>query len=184
MWSISTDGKTWNQGHNEGIMAEPGTWYSLIHNFACTVASGPANAKNDDGELELKDVLVAAAATKTKIDNPLTGNFFAMRRSGGAMSTTGTSWHVTGVGIEPSIDQLSWGLAVTYCKGKDNDGGYFLMSDHEIVEVPGEGRTGNSNLYKSPDGSSWGTIRTNANWMARLSAIASDLSDETKIVRI
>ncbi len=176
MWSTSTDGNTWSSGYNPGMMTEPGTWYNLLLNFACTVAAGTVN--KEDGVSN--DVLVAAAATKTQFVNHLTGDLYAMRRSGGAMSTTGTSWNVTGVGINPGLDQLSWGLAVTYCQSKDSDGGYFLMSDHEIFSD----RLGDSNLYRSADGVSWSKVRTNKNWMARLSAIASDLSDATKIVRI
>lgn len=175
MWATSSNGSAWNSGSNTGTMAEPGTWYNFIFNYACTVAAGSISTG--------KQIFVAAAGTKTSIANPNNPDLpYAMLTSAPAVSETGSGWSVTAVGLPAGLDQISFGLAVTYCRRKDKSG-YFLMSDHEYITGELGHAVPNSNLYKSSDGRTWSKIRTNKNWMATLSAIAKDLN-ATTIVRI
>jgi hypothetical protein len=174
-WATSTDGSVWSAGSNPGSMAEPGVNYGIISNYPCTVAAGEVTEDTEVGQ-EIKQIFVAAAATKKRIENPNDTNVpFAMLTAAPATSTTGESWTVTAIGLPAGLDQFSWGLAVVYCNG----GQYFLMSDHEYISGEVGHAIPKSNLYKSSDGKNWAKIRTNINWMSTLSVVASNLSATT-----
>jgi len=178
LWAVSNDGLEWSSGSNTGVLAEPGTNYFLLRNYACTVAAGSVDAD--------RKIFVAAAATKTRINNPDEPESeipFVMLSTGAAVSETGNTWDTISVeGLPAGLDQISFGLAATYCREKDSSG-HFLMTDHEFITGEEGHATPNSTLYKSPDGNDWSKIKTNTNWMATLSAIARDL-DKTTIVHI
>lgn len=182
MWATSTDGSTWSSSSNMGMMAEPGTFYDIISNYACTIAAGAISAN--------KQIFAAAAATKTLVPDPNPTELdppplpFAMRTAGAAVSETGSDWATITLpgALEAGLDQLSWGLAVTFVTTKE-DNGYFLMSDHEYITGDPGHAIPKSNLYKSSDGRTWSKMRSNINWMSTLSAIDKDLG-ATMIVHI
>jgi hypothetical protein len=174
-WLTSSNGTDWVSDFNEGGMAEPGTKYNIIANYACTVAGG-------------SETFVAAAAAKTKIHDEIRNKDYAVLTSAPAESAPSTEgaleWNVTKVGIDAGLDQLSWGLAATFIRTAADDG-YFLMTDHEIITGEGDSvAIPSSTLYQAAaSGGSWSTVKKTNNWMATLSAIAKDL-DGTTIVTI
>lgn len=177
MWATSINGHEWISNSNMGMLAEPGIWFDIINDYACTIASGSVDKD--------RQVFVAAAATKTEVPDPRP--FvpplppFAMLTTGAAVSETGNEWDTIKLpgALAAGLDQESWGLAVTFVQTETN--GYFLLSDHELISGGLGHAIPQSNLYKSFDGRTWSKIRTNNNWMTTLSTIAKDLGATTII---